>query len=93
MELVTFITGSFFLYIGIKMLLTKIFIDIGLFVFTNKYVVLGLVLLILSYTLLPLTQPFIDSLIDLIVGSVVSIFNYLWEVLETIIEDIIGQYL
>lgn len=90
-ELVSFLTGSFFLYFGIKMLLTKVFLDIGMWLFTNKWVLLILVGGILSYTLLPLTQPYIDSTIDLFIGGVISIMEYLWDILHNLLTSILGS--
>lgn len=90
-DIVSLLTGSFFLYFGIKLLLTKIFVDIAYWVFTNKLVLIILVGGIISYTILPVTQPYINATINLFIQSIISIVNYIWTIIYNILHSILGS--
>ncbi len=91
MELVSFLTGSVLLYFAIKLLLTKIFIDILGKFFTHPFTLGIIALTFLGLFLAPdFFQPYVDLFAKYFIDGVKSLFSLAWRIIEEMFASVLS---
>jgi hypothetical protein len=89
-ELISFITGSVFLFIALKILLMKVFFDTIKAVVLHKYSIIIILAVIVSFLIVPdVVTPYFDMFLEYFINGIQSIFTFTWEILTQMFESIL----
>lgn len=87
-EVISVATGTIILYFAMKYIFVKEIIGVFTKIFTNKYILIGILLGLLGYLLFPqLFTPYIDIILNWFFNSLVG----LWELIDKLVKTIIGK--
>jgi len=89
-ELVTFLTGSVFLFFGLKLLLMKVFFDIIKAVVLHKYSLTIIFSVILGMIFVPdLISPYLELFLTYFTDGIKSILTFVWGIVSQMFESLI----
>jgi len=89
-ELVTFLTGSVFLYFALKMLLMKVFYDTIKAVVLHKYSLIIIFSVILGMIFMPdVVYPYVEITLKYFINGLKGVFTFVWDIVEHMFNSII----
>lgn len=89
-ELVTFLTGSVFLFFALKLLLMKVFVDILKGIVLHPYMLTILGLCVVAYIIMPdIVTPYYDLTITYFVNGITSIFTFIFGIIEDMFSSLL----
>jgi len=89
-ELVTFLTGSVFLFFGLKILLMKVFIDTIKAIVLHKYTLTIILAVILGMIFMPdIISPYLDLFLKYFTNGIKSILDFIWGIITQMFDSII----
>lgn len=87
MDIVTLFVSGFFLFFIIKSIVIVKFVELAYSVFTNKWVLISLVIGILAFMIIPeIVTPYYEILWTYVINGIKSVFTLIWDFFKVLLD-------